>query len=261
MLRPYGEARQEWEIIDEIARRIGVQPFAFGPPARLLGELRRRVPGGRAARIRPRVLLDLALRTGAYGDRFGLRRDGINLRKLRRHPHGLVLADRITTGVLRKVVRHKDRRVRLAPPEIVTELSELAAPPIDPAYPLRVIGMRELKSHNSWMHNADSLVARREHAARIHPEDAAVAGIADGDRFRLSSPHGAIEVTARLTEDMTEGTVAVPHGWGHTAGWRTAIAAGGANVNLLMSTDPADIERLAGMSHLNGVPIRLDPLP
>ncbi|MBB5914199.1 formate dehydrogenase [Nocardia transvalensis] len=261
VLAPYGEARQEWEIIDELARQIGVQPFAFGALSRMLGAVRRRAPGGRAARMSPRVLLDLALRTGPYGDRFGLRRNGISLRMLRRHPHGLVLADRIETGVLRKVVRHKDRRVSLAPDEITAELRDLTAPAADPAYPLRVIGMRELKSHNSWMHNADSLIARREHAARIHPKDAADAGIADGDRCRVTSAHGSIELTARLTDDMTEGTVAIPHGWGHSGGWRRATEAGGANVNLLMSSDIADVERLAGMAHLNGVPIRLDPVP
>ena len=39
---------------------------------------------------------------------------------------------------------------------------------------------------------------------------------------------------------------------------RVANAAGGANVNQLASSDPADLERLAGMAHLNGIPIRLE---
>jgi formate dehydrogenase len=120
--------------------------------------------------------------------------------------------------------------------------------------------MRELKSHNSWMHNVDALIARREHAARIHPKDGAEAGIADGDLCRVTSPHGWIELPARLTDEMTEGTVAIPHGWGHTGGWQRATAAGGANVNLLTSTELDDIEPLAGMSHLNGVPIRVEPV-
>jgi formate dehydrogenase len=52
----------------------------------------------------------------------------------------------------------------------------------------------------------------------------------------------------------------VPHGWGHRGGWRLANATGGANVNALASNDPADLERLAGMAFLNGIPIRLDPV-
>ncbi|MBF6329111.1 molybdopterin-dependent oxidoreductase [Nocardia transvalensis] len=262
VVEPYGEAREEWEIIDEIARRIGVQPFTFGPArpvGKLLSAVRQRIPGGAALRVPPRLLLDMALRTGPYGDLFGLRRGGVSLRMLRRHPHGVVLAEHITTGVLRHVVRHKGHRVQLAPPEIIAELNHLTQPATDPAFPLRVISMRELKSHNSWMHNAEALIARRQHAARIHPKDAAVAGITDGERCRVTSPHGSIELTAHLTEDMTEGTVAIPHGWGHTGGWRRATAAGGANVNLLMSTAITDVEPLAGMAHLNGVPARLDP--
>ncbi|WP_282785112.1 molybdopterin-dependent oxidoreductase [Nocardia sp. CC201C] len=262
VVEPYGEAREEWRIIDNIALRIGVQPFAVGPasPAgRLLSVLRNRVPGGRAARPSPTLLVDLALRTGPYGDWFGLRRGGVSLRMLRRHPHGVVLADHIDTGVLGDVVRHRGGRVRLAPEPIIAELRDLVPPAADPEYPLRVIGMRELKSHNSWMHNVDALMrGDREHAARIHPKDAAAAGISDGERCRVSSAHGSIEVVARLSEDMTEGAVAIPHGWGHRGGWRRANAAGGANVNDLMSTDVSDVERLAGMSHLNGVPIRLE---
>lgn len=264
VLEPYGEAREEWQIIDAIATRIGVQPFAIGPDVtgRVWSALRRRLPGAGSARPTPTLLVDLALRTGPYGDLFGLRRNGLSLRMLRRHPHGIVLADSITTGVLSEVVQHKDNRVDLAPEEIRAELRDLTVTPADPSYPLRVIGMRELKSHNSWMHNVEPLMrGDREHAARVNPKDAAVAGISDGDRCRITSPHGRIEVTARLTEDMTEGTVAIPHGWGHDGGWQRANAAGGANVNDLMSSDIADVERLAGMANLNGIPIRLDPVP
>ncbi|WP_067702366.1 molybdopterin-containing oxidoreductase family protein [Nocardia jejuensis] len=265
VLEPAGEAREEWRIIDDIATRIGVQPFVIGPAraaGRVLSALRRRVPGGGSVRPTPRLIVDLALRTGPYGDRFGLRPGGISLKMLRRHPHGVVLADGITTGVLREIVQHRGGRVQAAPAEIIAELRDLTAPIVDPEYPLRVIGMRELKSHNSWMHNVEPLMrGDREHAARINPKDAAQSGISDGDRCRVTSRHGVIEVVARLTEDMTEGAVAIPHGWGHRGGWQRANAAGGANVNDLMSSDLADVEPLAGMSNLNGVPIRLDPLP
>ena len=76
----------------------------------------------------------------------------------------------------------------------------------------------------------------------------------------LTSPYGSVEVIVAVTEEVMRGTVAVPHGWGHHGGgWRRANRAGGANVNLLTSADPADLERLAGMAHLNGVPVRLEP--
>jgi formate dehydrogenase len=110
------------------------------------------------------------------------------------------------------------------------------------------------------MHNSRKLMAGdRAHRARVNPADAAAAGVADGGRVRISSAHGSIETEARVTDEVIAGTVAVPHGWGHDGGWETANAAGGANVNLLMSSQPADLERLAGMAHLNGVPVRISP--
>jgi formate dehydrogenase len=131
----------------------------------------------------------------------------------------------------------------------------------DPDFPLRLIGLRELRSQNSWMHNSETLMrGSRKHSARIHPKDAAEQGIEEGALCRISSPYGSIELPARVTDEVKPGTIAVPHGWGHRGGWRRANAAGGANVNLLTSSDPADLERLAGMAHLNGVPVRLQPV-
>jgi formate dehydrogenase len=61
-----------------------------------------------------------------------------------------------------------------------------------------------------------------------------------------------------VTDEMTQGTVALPHGWGHRGGWRLANEAGGANVNQLAPSDPERLERLAGMAHLNGIPVRVE---
>ena len=61
-----------------------------------------------------------------------------------------------------------------------------------------------------------------------------------------------------MTDEVGEGTVALPHGWGHRGGWRLANAAGGANTNVLASAAAADLEPLAGMAFLNGIHIRLE---
>ena len=60
---------------------------------------------------------------------------------------------------------------------------------------MRLIGMRELRSHNSWMHNAPLLMrGGRTHALRMNPDDARAAGLADGDMARIASEAGAVEV-------------------------------------------------------------------
>ena len=248
-----GEARQEWEVIEEISKRIGITPS----PAWAL-----RLLGRAGVRISPRRLVDLILRTGPKGDLFGLRRGGLSVKKLAENPHGIVLAEHLAEDVLRKQIRHKDKRVRLQAPEITAEVDRLlAANGHDPNFPLRLIGLRELRSHNSWMHNAPLLMrGGRTHAARVHPDDAEALGLEDGSRCRISSAHGAIETEVAVTDEIKAGTVAVPHGWGHRGGWQVANAAGGANVNALSSSDPEDLERLAGMAFLNGIPVRVEPV-
>jgi formate dehydrogenase len=250
---PAGEAREEWEVVEDLSRRIGIVPSGI-PALRALGRL--------GLRLRPQHLLDLLLRTGPEGDWFGLRRGGLSLKKLRRHPHGIVLAEHIATGVLRRKLRHRDHRVHLMPEAIAGELRAMGEEPAsDPRFPLRLIGMRELRSHNSWMHNSPLLMrGGRTHAARVHPDDAARYGLEDGGLVRVSSKSGAIELAVKVTDEMTPGTVAVPHGWGHRGGWRLANGAGGANVNALSSAQPEDLERLAGMAFLNGIPVRLEPV-
>jgi formate dehydrogenase len=249
-----GEARQEWEIIEDVARRIGIAPYSV-PALRALARA--------GARMSPRRLLDLLLRTGPRGDLFGARRGGLSWDRLRRHPHGLVLDEHVETGVLRGKVRHPGRRVRLAPPEILGELGRLATVDgDDPRYPLRLIGLRELRSHNSWMHNAPLLMrGGRVHSLRVNPEDAKELGLEDGGEARLESAHGSVTVPVLVTDEMTRGAVALPHGWGHRGGWRLANRHAGVNFNLLASGEPEDLERLAGMAHLNGIPVRLEPVP
>jgi anaerobic selenocysteine-containing dehydrogenase len=252
VVKPRGEARQEWEIIEAISRRIGTTPASVWA-LRALGRL--------GLRLQPRRLIDLGLRLGPRGDLFGLRRGGLSLAKLGRRPHGVVLADRHPTGVLPKKIFHRDKRVHLSDDAIVAEVAALERQNgHDASFPLRLIGMRELRSHNSWMHNVPKLMAGdRVHAARVHPEDAAAHGIEDGAHVRVVSPGGAIELPAKVSDEVMPGVVAVPHGWGHRSpGWRTAASAGGANVNLLASSAPADLERLAGMAFLNGIPVRLE---
>ncbi|MCK5927310.1 MAG: formate dehydrogenase, partial [Nocardioides sp.] len=210
----------------------------------------------------PWTLVDLLLRTGPHGDRFGLRRGGLSLKRLRAERHGVMLpparGDRLA-----EVVRHPHGRVDLAPVQLAAEWDRLRSAlqvEADPAYPLRMIGLREMRSQNSWMHNSPTLMKgrNRRHAARIHPHDAAAAGVADGDTVRLTSAVGVIETVALLSDEVRRGTIACPHGWGHAAGWSVANAAGGANTNELASARVEDVEFLAGMARLNGIPVRLE---
>ena len=102
VLAPRGEARQEWEIIEQISRRIGTTP-ASAWPLRALGRL--------GIRISPQRLIDLGLRLGPRGDLFGLRRGGLSIAKLRTRPSGIRLAEHHPVGVLRQeALPHRQAR-------------------------------------------------------------------------------------------------------------------------------------------------------
>jgi formate dehydrogenase len=253
VIAPRGEAKEEWEIIDLISREIGVQPYAL-PALRVLSKL--------GYRMTPQRLVDVLLRSGRDGDRFGLRRGGLSLKALRRQPHGVVTAPNIPTGVILGRVRHADHKIHLDHPTLNAEVERLrSVNGDDPRFPLRLIGLRELRSHNSWMHNSPILMrGGREQPLRIHPDDAERYGVEDGGTARLSSRSGAIEVPVSVTDEMLTGVVALPHGWGHRGGWKIANAAGGVNFNVLASADAGDLEPLAGMAFLNGIPVRVEPV-
>jgi anaerobic selenocysteine-containing dehydrogenase len=210
-----------------------------------------------------RAAVDGMIRMAQGGNMFGLRRGGLTFGRLTaEHPHGVVVAEHLPTGILSEVVAYGRGRVQLTHDDIAAEIDALTTRARPADYPLRLIGMREPRSENSWMHNAPLLMrGNRIQRAIMHAEDASERGIGDGDVVQVRSAHGVIDIHVALTTDVVRGTVAVPHGWGHkgTGNWRLANAAGGANVNQLMSTDPADVEALAGMSWLTGVPVQVAP--
>ena len=103
---------------------------------------------------------------------FGLRRGGLASRSCARNPHGIVLAEHIATGVLAQAdPPPRQARAPRRAGDRARELARLASPRTAtiPDFPLRLIGLRELRSHNSWMHNAPLLMrGGRTHAA-AHP--------------------------------------------------------------------------------------------
>jgi len=222
----------------------------------------RTIAGRLGRRFTPRVVVNMMIRMSQGGDRFGLRRGGLTFRRLtQRHPHGIVLAPHLPTGVLDEVIAYRRGRARLQHDDMEAEIAKLSRRDAPADYPMRMIGMREPRSENSWMHNAPLLMrGERTHRALMPVDDASELHIADGDMVQVTSPFGRITVPVYATGDIVIGVIAIPHGWGHkgTGGWRVANRAGGANVNQLTSSDPKDVESLAGMSWLTGVPVRVD---
>jgi anaerobic selenocysteine-containing dehydrogenase len=122
-----------------------------------------------------------------------------------------------------------------------------------------LVGRRELKSNNSWMHNINVLTkGSLSCTAHVHPDDAQRFGITDGATIRISSRVGEIEIPAEVTDAVRPGVVSVPHGWGHgVPGTQMAVAAAKAGVNSNILTDDKEIDPLSGNAVLNAIPVTL----
>jgi anaerobic selenocysteine-containing dehydrogenase len=220
-------------------------------PAELLGELDRRHG--------PERLLDLMLRTGPYGDGFGADPDGLSLARLEAAPHGVDLGP--LTPRLPEVLRTASGKIELAPAPIVADVARLRDALQDTRDGMVLIGRRDLRSNNSWMHNVDVLVKGRERCTLlVHPDDATRLGLADRGRAKLAGPGGSVLVPVEVSDAMMRGVVSLPHGWGHDLdGVRLDVAAEhpGVNSNLVAGTEALD--PLSGTAVLNGIPVEVAP--
>ncbi len=201
----------------------------------------------------PRALVGMGLAAGG---------SGIDLAALEAAPHGLDLGP-LRPSLLARL-ETPDRRIACLPPIFAADLARLAAEPTPAADgdELLLIGRRDVRSNNSWMHNAPRLVkGKPRHQLLVHPADLAARGIADGARVRVRSRVGSVEVEASASTAMMRGVVCLPHGFGHDrAGTRQARAARVAGPSYNDLSDPQRLDGPSGNAALNGTPVRVEAL-
>jgi anaerobic selenocysteine-containing dehydrogenase len=124
-----------------------------------------------------------------------------------------------------------------------------------------LIGRRDLRSNNSWMHNVEVLVKGKPRCVlHVHPDDAASNRLIDGGQAKVTSRVGTVVVPIEVTDGIRPGVVSLPHGWGHDLpGSRLDVAARHAGVNSNLLSDDLAVEALTGTAILNGIPVELAP--
>ncbi|MBS7661456.1 molybdopterin oxidoreductase family protein [Pseudomonas lalucatii] len=204
--------------------------------------------------LAPQQMIDLGLRAGPHGDASARK---LSLAALRDHPHGLDLGP--LQPNLGPRLKTATQRVQAAPALLLADLQRLAAqPPADPDA-LLLIGRRHVRSNNSWMHNYHRLVkGKPRHQLLMHPADLAHRGLADGQRVRVRSRVGSVEVEVAASDEVMPGVVSLPHGWGHARpGVQMQIASGQPGVSANDLTDERQLDALSGNAALNGVPVEV----
>jgi anaerobic selenocysteine-containing dehydrogenase len=212
----------------------------------------------------PERLLDLALRTGPYGDGFGQVPGGLTLEKIRQAPSGVDLGP--MTQRIPEALRTPSGKIELAPQMLLDDLARVAADLAlalaAPAPDLVIVGRRQLRSNNSWMHNLPVLAKGAYRCtALVHPIDAARLGLLDGGMAQIRNGARRIDVQVEVSDEMMPGVVSLPHGWGHDlAGTRLGVAAERPGVNLNALLDENLRDPLSGNAVLSGVAVAMAPL-
>jgi anaerobic selenocysteine-containing dehydrogenase len=207
----------------------------------------------------PERMLDFLVRTGPYGDGYGRDPDGLTLQRLREAPHGIDLGP--LQSRLPGDLCTPSGKVELAPAELLADVDRLLGA-VDRSSNggFVLIGRRDVRSNNSWMHNVDVLVRGRDRCTlQINPEDAARVGVAAGDRAKISSAAGTVMAPVEVTSDIMAGVVSLPHGWGHDLeGSSLSIASKrpGVNANRLST---GEMDPMSGNAVLNGIPVEVVP--
>ena len=205
----------------------------------------------------PERLVDFMLRVGPFGEGFGADPDGLSLAKLEANPHG------IDMGAMRErlpeVLRTASGKIELAPEPIVADVPRLAAElgrRINGQMVL--IGRRQLRSNNSWMHNLPALVKGKDTCTvQVHPDDAEPPRARRGrSRAGHAQPRASSSSPSRSPTRSCPASSRSPRLGPRRAGNRMAVAAEHAGRELERAR-PGRRRRVSGNAVLNGIPVEV----
>lgn len=250
LFRPANDTRDDWDVLLELQTRVehdGRVGALFGRAKR---ELIRRFFG-------PERMLDMGLRFGPYGAKLNPFSKGLTLRRLRESVHGIDL------GPLRPCLparlRTRGKRIELAPQLFVKDVARVKEKLLDGAQTrtvgdLLLVGRRQLRSNNSWLHNSQRMVKGKPRCTIImHPSDAARRDVEPGQKVSVRTTAGSVSLPVEISAEMMPGVVSIPHGWGHGRdGVQLEVAARHAGESINDVTDDLTIDALCGTAAFNG---------
>ena len=267
---PAVDQPHEWQSLLKLAAIVSGKGAALDAHAlddaqfaedaqRLFGEHAAAVIAATQGLSGPMRGLEVALRTGPYGDGFGTQPDGLTLAKvMAANPDGGIDLGELQPR-MPEMLRTPSGKIELAPALLITDLQRAAKDLERPAPHLVIIGRRDVRTNNSWMHNLPVLAKGPFRCtALVHPTDAARLGLQDGAQADLHNGARTVRAQVHISADMMPGVVSLPHGWGHDLpGARMGVAAlrPGANLNALLDDQLRD--PLSGNAVLGGVAIEM----
>jgi anaerobic selenocysteine-containing dehydrogenase len=230
VVQPEDETKHEWEIFSMMGEKAGF-PIFTGHPADLF----------------KMMLKD---------------NDQIKYKELVSSEKGIFYTDDKKlkyNQLLPDCIAFPDQLIPLVPQDYEEELKKLEQYDFsqNPDYPYSLISGRQIETINSWIHERLDI-----NHCYINPKDAVKLGIVDGEPVKVSTKIGSIEIEAKITDDLMENVIWIPHGWGRTITDvpDEAVEKNGVNVNLITDDDWTKLETFAGMVMLDGIPVRIEKI-
>ncbi|MEO1435387.1 MAG: molybdopterin-dependent oxidoreductase [Bacteroidota bacterium] len=224
--------KYDWEIFNALRQEIDPSPNPMD-------------------NLTPETALDFGLQSGPYD---------LSLADLKTTPHGIDLGPlqpQFPEGLFTPA-----STINLCPDLFVDDLDRMnaffkAELVQSEEFPLLLIGRRELRSNNSWMHNLPVLMkGPKRCVAMIHPQDGEKLDIQSGDEITVRSRVNELKIEALITDEIMPGVISIPHGYGHLPeGIQMEVANAHAGVSVNDLTDDQYIDALTGNAVLNGVPV------
>ncbi len=193
-LAEVGEARDDRDVIFDVAHRLGLQEAFPWPDRHAYLDWLLKDAGMSFEEFKGKDILMSEMRYKKYES------DGF----------------RTPTGKFEfysNVMEHEGRPpmpVYVEPP-----LSPISTPELIAEYPfILMTGTKKLEFFHSEMHQIRSLRKRHpDPVVEIHPDTAARLGISEGDWVRLESPYGQAKLKARLFDGIAPDVVNAEHAW------------------------------------------------
>jgi anaerobic selenocysteine-containing dehydrogenase len=226
-------AKYDWEIFQELVHRLS----GAGGPLKL---------------VSPEAKLDFGLRFGKYK---------LSVEELQKSVHGIDLGE--LKPCLPERLFTEDKRINLAPEVLVEDLERLKIEENNGnEFPFALIGRRHLRDCNSWLHNSEVLVKGKNRCTvLINRADAEKLNLQNGKNVKVSSRVGAVSIPCEITENIAQGVVSIPHGYGHgREGVRLDTAKNHAGVSINDLTDDRVIDELTGNAAFSNVKVKLETI-
>jgi len=187
----------------------------------------------------------------------------LSVNKLKENPNGIDLGS--LQPLLIKRIFTVDKKINVSPQIFIDDLKRLDkelykdTKEEETKYPFALIGRRHLRNNNSWMHNSKLLMKGKNRCTVLmSSKDANNLSITDHQKIKIISNVGSIELPVEISDEMKEGVLSIPHGFGHNRnGTKIKLAEENAGESINDLTDDNKIDKLTGNANFSGTRVKV----